>query len=240
MHILIEEEGPSMIKYLVASIISFVAVICGLLMHTELFYLFTVSSPTDNPTINWIIDAGHGGEDGGAISITGVPESGINLQIAKKIDYLFGFLGEPTLMLRNEDVSLYDDSATTIREKKVSDLHYRTEITNHNQNATLLSIHQNTFSQPEYSGTQVFYAPTDGSQTLAEQLQCDIQTYLQPNNQRYAKLIYETVYLMNHIDNRAVLLECGFISNPQEEKILQETDYQIKFAMVVTSSCLKQ
>lgn len=234
------EEGLSMIKYLIASFISLVVVICGLWMHTKLFYSFAVSSQMDHTTINWIIDAGHGGEDGGAVSITGVAESGINLQIAKKIDYLFGFLGEPTLMLRNEDISLHDDSAITIREKKVSDLHYRTEITNHNQNATLLSIHQNTFSQPKYSGTQVFYAPTEGSQPLAEQLQLDIQTYLQPENQRYAKLIYETVYLMNHIENRAVLLECGFISNPQEEKNLQKADYQIKFAMVVTSSCLKQ
>lgn len=227
-------------KYLIASFISFVAVICGLLVYSEQLHPFTVSSQTDPPAVNWIIDAGHGGEDGGAISITGIPESGINLQIAQKIDYLFGFLGEPTLMLRNEDISLHDDTATTIREKKVSDLHYRTETANHIPNATLLSIHQNTFSQPQYFGTQVFYAPTEGSQTLAEQLQLDIQTYLQPDNQRYAKLIYETVYLMNHIENRAVLLECGFISNPQEEKILQERGYQMKFAMVVTSSCLKQ
>ena len=191
-----------------------------------------------NSNLLWMLDAGHGGEDGGAVSPSGAIESQINLEITQRLDSILGFYGTPALMLRTEDRSLHDPDAVTLREKKVSDLHNRAEIVQRYPNATLLSIHQNIFSQAQYCGTQVFYAPTQGSQALAQAIQSAVQARLQPENDREAKPIPETVYLMNHVSNRAVLVECGFLSNPGEERALQEPGYQTQLAAVLAMECL--
>ena len=188
--------------------------------------------------VRWIVDAGHGGEDGGAVSPSGVVESGINLGIARRVDGILGFYGEPALMLRTEDVSLHDPEAVSLREKKASDLHNRAETVSEYPEATLVSIHQNIFQQSRYHGTQVFYAPTGGSQELAQAIQSAVQTSLQPDNTRESKPIPETVYLMNHVPNRAVLVECGFLSNPEEERALQDPAYQTQLAAAVAAGCL--
>lgn len=189
---------------------------------------------------DWIIDAGHGGEDGGAVSLTGVPESQINLSIAQRLDVVLSFCGQRVQMLREDDRSLHDLEARTLREKKVSDLHNRAYLVEEAEDATLVSIHQNSFPRPQYHGAQVFYAPTDGSQSLAVRIQNTIHQCLQPDNTREAKPIEKTVYLMNHVTCPAVLVECGFLSNPQEEKALQEESYQLKIAMALTGSCLQE
>lgn len=188
----------------------------------------------------WVVDPGHGGEDGGAVSITGVPESGINLAIAKRLDALLGFYGENCYLMREEDISLHDPEAQTLREKKVSDLHNRAETVQALEGAILVSIHQNIFPQSRYHGSQVFYAPTQGSQALAEAFQTALQTHLQPDNSRQAKPIGDNVYLMNHVDCPAVLVECGFLSNPEEEAQLRREDYQTKLAAVAAGVCLAQ
>ena len=215
--------------------------ICGIAGLTEQGESWP-SFETENfvPDIHYILDAGHGGEDGGAVSKTGVPESDINLNITRKLDVLLGFFGVPTIMTRTEDISLHDKNANTLREKKVSDLKNRVHIVQQYPQATLISIHQNTYPDEKYRGSQVFFAPTVHSQELACVLQQTIISTLQPENTRQEKLIPNTVYLMNHIKNRAVLVECGFLTNPSEELLLKNSEYQKKLAITLSSGLILQ
>ena len=185
-----------------------------------------------------IIDAGHGGEDGGAVSVTGVPESGINLSIAKKLDLLFGLYGVQTDLTRTEDISLHDSSAETLREKKSSDLHNRVARIEAVENATLISIHQNIYQSAQYHGAQVFYANSETSLPLAQAVQ-DALRLVDPDNTRKPAKISENVYLMNHVTCRAILVECGFLSNPEEELLLQSPEYQLKLAWALCGAYLE-
>ena len=186
-----------------------------------------------------VLDAGHGGEDGGAVSLTGVAESGINLAITLRVDQLLGFCGAPPVVLREEDVSLHDQGADTLREKKASDLRNRVQAVEQVGDAVLLSVHQNTFTDKKYHGAQVFYAPTEGSQALAETMQEALRAALDPENGRQAKPISDSVYLMNHVSCPAVLVECGFLSNPEEEALLRSGGYQTKVAAVLAGAWLR-
>jgi len=185
-----------------------------------------------------ILDAGHGGEDGGAVSITGVPESQINLAIVLKMRDIAALYGIDPVVLRETDISLHDDSASTLREKKRSDLQNRVAAVEDVEGASLISIHQNTYTSSRYHGAQVFYAPTEGSQELAELLQTAIRDTIQTDNQRVAKQISDDVYLMNHISCPAVLVECGFLTNAQEEADLRDDGYQRKLAAVLIGAWL--
>lgn len=187
-----------------------------------------------------VLDAGHGGEDGGAVSLTGVPESGINLAITQRVDQLLGFCGAPPVVLREEDVSLHDPQADTLREKKASDLRSRVRAVEQVENGVLLSVHQNTFTDKKYHGAQVFYAPTEGSQALAETFQEALRSALDPENTRQAKPIPDSVYLMGHVSCPAVLVECGFLSNPEEEARLRSADYQTRLAAVLAGVWLRE
>ena len=178
-----------------------------------------------------LIDAGHGGVDGGATSCTGILESRFNLEIALKLEDLLQFLGCETAMIRREDVSVYT-KGETIAQKKVSDLKQRVRIANETPNAVLLSIHQNYFSDGRYSGAQVFYPKTEGSGELARQLQGALTTHLDPGNRRKAKPS-SGVYLMDRIQCTGVLIECGFLSNPAEEARLRDPAYQQKLCAVI-------
>ena len=185
-----------------------------------------------------ILDAGHGGEDGGAVSITGVPESQINLAIVLKLRDVLGLYGVAPVVLREEDISLHDSEAGTLREKKRSDLKNRVAMVEEIEGGTLLSIHQNTYPGSRYHGTHVFYAPTEGSQKLAEHFQNSIKTALQPDNERAVKQIPDTVYIMNHVTCPAILIECGFLTNPGEEALLRDEDYQRKLSAVIAAAWL--
>lgn len=181
-----------------------------------------------------IIDAGHGGVDGGATSCTGVLESAFNLQIALRLDDLMHLLGYETVMIRRTDVSIYT-AGETIAAKKISDLKERVRIVNETEGALLISIHQNTFSDSRYSGAQVFYAPTEDSKVLAQHLQASLVDTVNPGSNRHCKKA-DGVYLMNHIQQPGVLIECGFLSNPEEEAILRSEQYQKKLCCVIASS----
>lgn len=180
----------------------------------------------------YILDAGHGGEDGGAISVSGIPESRINLEITMKLDAMMGFLGCPTILTRSEDISIHNEEAQTLREKKVSDLKNRVALAHYYPDAALISIHQNTYPEEKYHGTQVFFAPTQNSQPLAEKIQQKVAETIQPDNTRQAKQISDSVYLMNHITNRGVLIECGFLTNKEEETLLRSEEYQKKLVII--------
>ena len=185
-----------------------------------------------------ILDAGHGGEDGGAVAPNGTPESRINLAVVLKMDELLGFYGVSPVLLRDADRSLHDEGAETLREKKVSDLKNRAAAIEQTANAVLISVHQNSYPEQKYRGSQVFFAPTEGSQPLAQHIQQTLRTGLQPDNTRETKEIPDTVYLMNHVTCPAVLVECGFLTNPEECLLLQDEGYQRKLAAVLTAAWL--
>lgn len=181
-----------------------------------------------------IIDAGHGGEDGGATSCTGKLESAFNLEIALKLDDLMHLLGYDTVMIRTTDRSVYTQG-DTIAAKKVSDLKERVRIVNETEHAVLVSIHQNTFSDGRYSGAQVFYGPEGESQKLATALQTAFCQTLNPGSNRKCKKA-DNVYLMQHIDCTGVLVECGFLSNAEEEAKLRDADYQRQITCVIAAT----
>lgn len=185
-----------------------------------------------------VIDPGHGGEDGGATSCTGCMESEYNLAISKKLDDLLHLLGYQTRMTRTSDVSIYT-TGDTIARKKISDLKERVRIVNETPGAVFISIHQNQFSDSRYSGAQVFYAKTDGSKELGQKLQSELVTALNPGSNRKSKPI-SGVYLMENIQCTGVLIECGFLSNPQEEARLRDAEYQKKLCCVIGATLSQQ
>lgn len=185
-----------------------------------------------------IVDAGHGGEDGGAVSADGVIESHINLAIAQDVNALLTLLGEETRMTRTEDVSIHSQGADTLHQKKVSDLKNRVELVNSTPNSVLLSIHQNSLPRAKsVRGAQVFYGKCEASDAYA----CSIQNALNRainGKEKDAKPIDPTVYLMKNVTAPAVLVECGFLSNRDDTAMLQQKDYQTKLAVVITAGFL--
>lgn len=181
-----------------------------------------------------VIDAGHGGIDGGATSCTGVLESTINLQIALRLDDLMHLLGYQTVMIRTTDTSVYTEG-NSIAAQKVSDLKERVRIVNGTENALLISIHQNTFADSQYGGAQVFYGGAADSRELAGALQSALVSAVNPGSNRKCKKA-DGVYLMQNIRCTGVLVECGFLSNPSEEARLRSEDYQKKLCCVIASA----
>lgn len=184
-----------------------------------------------------VIDAGHGGVDGGATSCTGVLESKINLDISLRLDDLMHLLGIHTVMIRKTDTSIHTEG-DTIAAKKISDLKERARIVNETEDALLLSIHQNYFTDNRYSGAQVFYCDNKDSREFAEKLQHDLIQNLNKKSMRMAKKS-RGVYLMEHIDCTGVLVECGFLSNLQEERSLRDPEYQKKLCCVIATATSK-
>lgn len=179
-----------------------------------------------------VIDPGHGGEDGGAVSCTGIKESTINLDISKRLNLLLQLMGYQTKILRESDTALYI-SGNTISEKKVSDLKERVRLINEEKYPLLLSIHQNQFSDSRYNGAQVFYAK--GSESFARNMQSLLVNSLNKGSNRKAKSA-NGIYIMEHISCPALLIECGFLSNQAEEYKLRSSDYQNKLAMVIAAA----
>lgn len=217
------------------------AIICSIILCV---YLITavignkvVTTLAENvPPLNrtcFIIDAGHGGVDGGATSCTGVLESTINLEIALRLNDLMHLLGMETLMIRTTDVSVYT-YGNSIAAKKVSDLKERTRIVNETDNAVLISIHQNHFSDSRYSGPQVFCCNNPTSKDLGKQMQTALVKHLNPYNNRKIKNA-DGIYLMENIHCPGILIECGFLSNPAEEAKLRNSEYQKSLCCVITT-----
>ena len=181
-----------------------------------------------------VIDAGHGGIDSGATSISGIAESKLNLEVALMLQDMFHLLGIKTIMIRTEDISIYT-SGNTIAEQKISDLKERVRIVNSYSNAILISIHQNYFSDSRYSGAQVFYSEAGQGRELANTLQKSFVSHLNPGSKRTEKNS-GSIYLLNNINSTGVLIECGFLSNIQEDQLLQSKNYQHKLCMIIAST----
>lgn len=195
----------------------------------------TVEAKAETLPHTVVVDAGHGGEDGGARSCTGALESGLNLEIAQRVNDLLHLLGRPTRMVRNADVAVYSQGCTTIAQKKASDLKNRVKLVNETPNALLVSIHQNQFSESKYYGAQVFYAENGDSKALAERTQALLNTQVDTSNHRTAAHT-EAVYLLRSINCTGILVECGFLSNAAEEARLHEAEYQKKLAAAICGS----
>ena len=207
-----------------------------------LFAVETISpafAPVSSDTPTLILDAGHGGEDGGASSAAGDKESDINLAVVLKLESLMAFLGVKTVLTRNQDISIHDEGCTTLREKKVSDLKNRVELIQNTPNAMLISVHQNTFTDSRYQGAQVFYGSGDLSRQWGLCTQSAIASFLDVSNTRQAAGISDHVYLFKHTDCPAILVECGFLSNGEEVSLLLTDSYQRKIAITLAGAYLQ-
>ena len=206
------------------------AVMCCLLVFVAYNKISSYAlEKNGKPISRVIIDAGHGGEDGGAVGVDGIIEKDINLAIALKLKNLLEVSGYEVIMTREKDQAIYDDSAKSLREKKRSDLRNRMGIINKNkeENTVFVSIHQNKFPNPKYFGTQIFYSVNNPqSQELATKLKDSIVGLIQPENDREIKPSNEKIYLLHNAQIPAVIVECGFLSNEQEAKKLTNEKYQ--------------
>lgn len=187
-----------------------------------------------------VIDPGHGGLDGGATGVGGVVEKDINLAIAKNLYDMFVINGFEAVLTRDKDISLHDESATTVRQKKSSDLHHRMDIAKSYPDAILLSIHQNKYLRAKPFGAQIFYGPEHPeSQAFALIMQRRFIEMLQPENTRKAKPCGDSVYLIHHAPMPALLIECGFLSNPRDAANLSDPEYQRQVAFVIFASTME-
>lgn len=223
-------------KLLPIYIFVLVGCICTAQFGSQVVTTIVETSPLPDRRII-VIDAGHGGIDGGATSCTGVLESQINLEIALRLNDLLRFMGHETKMIRTDDSSIYTEG-NTITAQKVSDLKQRVRIVNETDNSILVSIHQNTFPEGKYSGAQVFYAEDEVSRTLAQDLQNSLIQTVNPGSNRKCKNS-NGIYLMQNITKPGVLIECGFLTNPKEEALLRNEGYQKKLVCVI-SACLSR
>lgn len=199
-----------------------------------------MASAAQNKQTTVIVDAGHGGEDGGAIGKSGSFEKDINLAFALKTNDYLTLFGIPTYMVRTEDVAIGDNSLPTIRKRKISDIHARTALMDFIDNSIYLSIHQNEFSQSYVHGTQVFYSPNSiESKDFANTIQSTICELTQPNNTKISKESGTNIYVLYNATRPACLCECGFISNYDEEKLLLSEDYQNKFSLALSYGVLR-
>lgn len=196
-----------------------------------------ISAVSAAPTL--IIDAGHGGLDGGASAADGTTESGINLAIALKMRDIAQLFGVAPVLTRESETLDYPAECGTIRAKKVWDQKTRAAIVNSTENAVLISVHQNTYPDPRPSGTEVLYGKAEGSEALAALTQSNLVLQLCPENRRVAAPISDKIYLIKSVKCPAILTECGFLSNPAEAEMLKSDVYRTELAVVLTMSYLQ-
>lgn len=195
---------------------------------------------TDNKSLTVIVDAGHGGEDGGAVAPDGTVEKDINLDIAIKLQKVLQLYGFNVIMTRTEDKMTYDGSYNTQREKKVSDIRNRFKIIEEHPEAIFVSVHQNNFYDSSQNGTQVFYSKNNlKSKLLADEIQKSFVDNIQPDNRRQTKKSGTEIYLLYHSQIPSVLVECGFLSNYNDLNQLKNEDYRMRVAILIADGILK-
>ena len=171
-----------------------------------------------------------GGEDGGAVSITGINEADLNLKIALKLQNLLEQSGTTVILTRSDDSSIYEIDKKTLSQKKVSDIKNRVKIGNESEADIFISIHMNKIPQVQYSGWQTFYnIKNKNSKTLSESIQNSLNENIHKENHRLAKAI-DNVYIVKNVEIPLALVECGFLSNKDELSLLIQDDYQNKLA----------
>ncbi len=180
-----------------------------------------------------IIDAGHGGEDGGAVADDGALEKDLNLDIALKLNNILSVMGYKTYLIRTTDTAIHT-SGDTIRQRKISDIKNRFAIMNKYDNCLYISIHQNKFNDKSVHGAQTFYSPNNNeSKVLADFVQKSISSQLQTENKRLIKKSGTDIYILYNATKPTIMVECGFVSNDNELKKLKDSVYQNKMAISI-------
>lgn len=196
----------------------------------------TSSIPVSNHTV--IIDAGHGFPDGGAVSADGTIESELNFKITQKLQNLLEASNCTVILTRSDENGIYKEEANSIREKKVSDMKNRVDIANNSNADVFISIHMNKIPQTQYDGWQTFYKNNDeNSKHLADCIQKNLNYFIDKNNNREIKSI-SNIYLTKNIEIPLVIVECGFLSNVQENNLLKTTEYQELLAWSIYAGIL--
>ena len=187
-----------------------------------------------------VIDAGHGGEDGGAVGISGILEKEINLGVSQKLESLLIFCGVNTSMTRREDISLNSDTSSPIRKRKASDIKERVKTVVNTPNAVLISVHQNSFPQDNCKGAQVFFSGNNAeSKVLAELVQNYLKDGIDDGNHRVEKRADDSIFILKNVNCPAILVECGFVTNSRESALLMTEEYRLKLAVCITGAYLK-
>lgn len=195
-----------------------------------------VDAEPQNP-ITIVVDAGHGGRDGGTSADDGTPEKDYNLAVAKKLAALLKTANVRVVMTRSTDIEL---ASPTSSHKKRDDLNARLELAEKEPNTLFVSIHMNSFPVEKYSGLQVYYSGNNSeSKPLADAIQNGAATYLDAKNKRKTKCAGEEIYLLSHMRVPSVLVECGFLSNHAEAALLKTESYREKLAMSIYLSILE-
>lgn len=191
-------------------------------------YISTVSLPVTEKVI--VVDAGHGIPDEGAESSKGTTEAETNLKIALKLQNLLEQSGSTVILTRSDENAIYDIDSKTLRQKKISDIHNRVKIGNESSADIFVSIHLNKIPQSQYDGWQTFYKEgNEKGEKLAKEIQNSLNETIEKANNRIAKSI-DNVYIIKHVEIPTTIVECGFLSNPDEEQLLLNDDYQNKLA----------
>lgn len=218
----------------IAVVIS-VTVICAVVGYC----LKTTQTFSKSKQYTVVLDAGHGEPDGGAVGANGTIEQSINLKITQKLQEILENRGIKVIMTRSDNNSICDKSAKTLHDMKVSDMHKRLDIINNSDADLFLSIHLNSFSKPKTSGLHIFYSRNHPEiQPLAELIQEEIAE-LTGAKTHTVKAASDTLYLMKNPTPPSILIECGFISNPDEEKLLNDDAYQSKIAFSIANAVCK-
>lgn len=192
-----------------------------------------------------IIDAGHGGEDPGAVGDSGLKEKDVTLKIAFKVKELLEKENYKVIMTRTEDILQYKENTTEIYDKRKQDLTRRKQIMDDSGADIVVSIHLNKFSQPQYFGAQVFYPPdSPESRKLAQTLQSILKEKVDPANTRVAMEKkppqgQKPIMILRDLKTTTVIVECGFLSNPEEERKLGTDEYQDKLADAIKEGIIK-
>ncbi len=183
-----------------------------------------------------VLDPGHGGKDGGAVSVTGTDEKLLNLDISLSVREYLHVLGYEVILTRENDVELTHPDGGT---RKMQDLKGRLQIALEYPEAVFISIHMNKFPESKYSGLQVYYSPNEPrSFEFAKTVQNTVKETLQPNNNRNVKKADSTIFLLHKIQSPAILIECGFISNPNEAELLDTNEYRVKLSSTIASAVI--
>ena len=192
------------------------------------------AASADLSAVTVVLDAGHGGEDGGAVGVNGVYEKDLNLSLTHRLGALLEEAGVRVVYTRTEDKMLYSEAEGKSGRKKFFDLRNRLLLARAQENPVLVSIHMNKFTVAKYSGLQVYYsAARPESRALAAAVQETVRKNLQPENRRQIKQAGDNIYLLDKADIPAVLIECGFLSNPAECENLSSEDYQNRLSYAV-------
>lgn len=226
-------------KRAVLCALAVIAVLAATLSYRDIFQVLGAFAPHNYQNI-LVLDAGHGGMDGGAVAEDGTMEQEINLSIAQKCRDYAGLFGLRTLLTRQDSGSIDYDPEKSIRENKIADIHGRVRITNGVPNPIFLSIHLNKFSDSSYSGAQVFWSKNNPEgELLAQQLQAALTRGLRPARERQAKRAEDSIYLMKTLLCPAVIVECGFLSNAAEARRLAQDGYQKALALCIVGGYLQ-